>query len=241
MGRFAWRDERTDLGRTFVPRALHVLALLGLMYVLLGVWFLSAPGTHTASAVMRIIRSLNAIKIQIPGDYRQNDEFRKHVLHTFNDMEKLSPYLRQILEAAKNAPVEIVITPITDDPSTWYSNGDRKNSHTKRYGRQNLGSSIIFIDPDRIDPSHRSYSKGTLPHELVHAIDFAYGRLNPDYEIREKRAVFVQNIWRDLHGNKLRKSYHGRFPTLEYQSAKEKGRIQYYMNNIFSGDGFLGY
>ena len=109
---------------------------------------------------------------------------------------------------------------------------------SKRYGRDKPTPTIIFINPDRIDPEHRSYRNGTLAHEFVHALDLAYGRYHRDYEVRERRAVFVQNIWRDLQEYKLRKSYHGRFPTREYQAARRNGTIQNILDRIFTGNTF---
>jgi hypothetical protein len=82
---------------------IHFLMLSDLLLILVLAVGGYAP-TGTGPPQDAITFSVNAIKIQIPGDYRQKDEFRKHVLHTFNDMEKLSPYLRQILEAAKKRP-----------------------------------------------------------------------------------------------------------------------------------------
>jgi hypothetical protein len=189
---------------------------------------------------------VGAIKVQIPNEYKAKENFHDNVRSNFHEMEE-DTYLRQIWLAAKNAPVSIIITPMTDNPETWNRDGSRTRSHAdpldnlpKRYGREKSTPAVIFINPNRIDPKHRTYGRGTLAHEFVHAIDLAYGRYHPDYKVRERRAVFVQNIWRDLQNYRLRKSYHGRFATLEYQSAKKNQTIQDNLDYIFTGNTFPG-
>jgi len=86
-------------------------------------------------------------------------------------------------------------------------------------------NSIIYINTNRITRTHKTYNSGTLIHEIVHATDLANGNYHSSYPIREKRAVFFQNIWRNTHSKELRTSYHGRFETNEYQKSKNAGEL----------------
>ncbi len=185
-----------------------------------------------------------AVQIKAPNHYREEKKFNDNIRSSIQEMSE-DPYLRQVWLAARHAPAPIVITPMSDDPKSWHRDGSRTRSHTepmdhlpKRYGRSKPTPAIIFINPNRVDPWHRTYGRGTFAHELVHAIDLAYGRYHRNVRVREWRAVFVQNIWRDLRSYKLRNNYHGRFPTLEYQSAKKSGMIPAQLDEIFSGDDF---
>ncbi len=56
--------------------------------------------------------------------------------------------------------------------------------------------------------------------------------------VRERRAVFVQNLWRARVGFPLRVAYHGQFPTLDYQYAASKGAIPAYANYVLTRADF---
>ena len=151
-------------------------------------------------------------------------------------------YLRRFIKAAKESPEKIFISPISNNPKTWHSFLDRKRSHTepldgkaKRLGRTIPTSCVIYVDPEKVIFQDKS---GVLVHELVHAIDLAYGRYNRDYKIRERRAVFMQNLWRDVNGYSLRKTYHSRFSVIDYQQAKQKGIVGQYIKHILNGTDF---
>jgi hypothetical protein len=92
----------------------------------------------------------------------------------------------------------------------------------------------VFIPPDSVDPRSSHWRAGVLAHELTHALDLANGRYNRDATVRERRATFMQNAWRDHIGSELRVSYHGRFPTPDWQEAKRRGAIEQYANYIFN-------
>lgn len=154
------------------------------------------------------------------------------------------PIIRELHEAAKNAPASIHFRPMTDDRSTWNSDGTRTRAHTepddkrpKGKGRDKPTSATVFVPPNAVDPTN-SHKSGVLVHELTHAIDLAYGRYNKDATVRERRAVFIQNVWRAKVGGLLRTSYHDRFPTFDYQEAVRKSAIDEYARYIFTRSDF---
>jgi hypothetical protein len=95
----------------------------------------------------------------------------------------------------------------------------------------------VFVPPNAVDPAN-SHKAGVFVHELTHAIDLAYGRYNKTATVRERRAVFMQNVWRARIGNTLRTSYHDSFPTLDYQEAVRKGAVDEYARYIFTRSDF---
>jgi hypothetical protein len=150
--------------------------------------------------------------------------------------------LAELLNAAEKAEVVIEIVPITDDPSTWKHQKERGISHTepkdgepKKKGRTTPTASTIFLFPKEV--SNSKNLSGTLAHELVHAVDLAYGRYDPSSVVREKRAVFFQNLWRDHFGYRLRRAYNDSFTTLEYQAAKQRGDVEKMARGILSSAG----
>jgi hypothetical protein len=154
------------------------------------------------------------------------------------------PMLRRLYETAKASPAVIHVRPITDDRSTWHPDGSRTRGHTdpddrrpKSAGRDKPTDTTIFVPPDAVEPGKGSKS-GTLVHELTHAIDLANGRYNPELAVRERRATFMQNVWRSRSGATLRTSYHGRFPTLDYQEAVRRGKLDEYARYIFTRSDF---
>lgn len=170
-------------------------------------------------------------------------DFTAKVRANLSHAKQLSTYLRQLISAAEGSSKQISIRPITDDPKTWHYSGKKSRSHTeanddKKRGRPRVSptDAIIFINEHRIIKTHKSYRSGTLIHELVHAVDLVKGNYNGDYVIREKRAVFFQNIWRDKLGKSLRKSYHKRFSTDEYQNAIRDGGVTYFVRHYLSNN-----
>ena len=85
----------------------------------------------------------------------------------------------------------------------------------------------IYLTLVNVNPYWSESKRGMLPHELVHAVDIVYGRLHPDRLVRERRAVFMDNVWRDTHGWLISERYFdgkiASFETLEYQRAKKQG------------------
>lgn len=154
------------------------------------------------------------------------------------------PHIRQLYEAARNAPGPIRFRPMTGDRTTWNADGSRTRAHTepddgrpKREGRTRPVGATVFLPPAAVDPAKPRHS-GVLVHELTHAIDLAHGRYDRAAPVRERRAVFMQNLWRAGLGAPLRTSYHGRFPTLDYQEAARRGAIDAYAHDLFTRSGF---
>lgn len=153
--------------------------------------------------------------------------------------------IRQLHAAVVASPATILIRPITDDPATWHADGDRNRSHTepadaapKSRGRAKPTGAIIYITPDVVDPDRNRWKSGVLAHELVHALDLAYGRYHRDYTVRERRAVLLQNVWRARLGYPLRTTYHGRFSTLDYQDAMGRGTLAELVLYVFTRPDF---
>jgi hypothetical protein len=155
------------------------------------------------------------------------------------------PVLRRLYETAKAAPAAIRIRPMTDDKSTWNSDGSRTRGHTdpddkrpKGEGRRKPADATVFLPPDAVEPGKLHWKSGTLAHELTHAIDLASGRYDPIVTVRERRATFMQNAWRQQSGHPLRTSYHNRFPTLDYQDAVSRGALDEYVDYLFTRSDF---
>jgi len=172
-----------------------------------------------------------------------SSEFHQKVNHYIKDARNCSDHLEKLINAVVNSSKIIKITPITDDPLTWHASGEKTRSHTEAIddllrgsGRKTKTKAVIYINEDRITLNHKTYNRGTLIHEFVHALDLANGKYHGDYIIREKRAVFFQNIWRKTHQKALRSSYHGRFKTLEYQNAVASGKIKQFVEHYYSNN-----
>lgn len=168
-------------------------------------------------------------KLNIAGSI----EFKKQVKANIFEAEIGSGYLKELLYRIKKSPSIITVRAISNDQSTWHSSGKKSRSHTKPLDGKARGAqrnkptdSVIYINKNRITRSHKTYASGTLIHELVHAWDLANGSYHGDYPIREKRAVFFQNIWRSKHSKALRTNYHNRFETNEYQKSIKKGKLK---------------
>lgn len=120
------------------------------------------------------------------------------------------------------------IKPLTRDDSTWHPN-DRKGvrSHVvpqdvevRGAARSSPTDAILFLHPSRINPKLSSFKLGTFVHELSDALDLNRGTFSGDYRVRERRATFYQNAWRDSLGVPLLE-LSGGVPTTDYQWAKE--------------------
>jgi hypothetical protein len=167
-------------------------------------------------------------------------EFKEKVNSNLIEAKNCSPHLAALIENIEKSSTTITITPITSDRLTWHKSGDRSRSHTEaldeksRGAARNIGTnSIIYINIKRITPTRIPYNSGVLIHELVHAYDLSVGKYHSSYRIREKRAIFFQNIWRDAHSETLRADYHCRFKTNEYLEAKKAGTIKKFVKYCF--------
>ena len=153
--------------------------------------------------------------------------------------------IRRLHAAVVAAPGRISFRRMTDDPTTWSNDGDPDRGHTepvdgrpKREGRSEPTDCIIYIPQSAVEPGSSRWKSGLLVHELVHALDFATGRYNRNWMLRERRAVFLQNVWRARVGFRLRDSYHGKFPTVDYQFAAQQGSIAEYLDYLYSRNDF---
>jgi Effector protein len=199
----------------------------------LPVCVLGMPTAHAAVEVDDAARSGN------PGFYRQLDS----ALATLD--KSGDPHIRHLLAGLRAAPGRITIRQMTGDPSTWSSKGDPDHGHTnpddgrpKNSYRGAPTSAATFVPLSAIQPGHDQWRNGVLVHELVHALDLATGHWNSDTSVRERRATFMQNLWRRHVGTPLRESYHGRFATQDYQHAARQGTITEYVDYILTQSDF---
>ncbi len=181
--------------------------------------------------------------LQAQFEIAGNDGFIMQIKAYLSHAKNMSTYLQRLINEAESTPATITMKPITDDQATWHRNGEKFRSHTEALDDKGVGTarskhtdSVIFINTDRIDPNHNSYKNGTLIHEIVHALDLAAGHYNGEYQTREKRAVFFENIWRDRFGKRLRSHYHHKFATTDYQSAKANQSLDDFVNHYFISD-----
>ena len=182
-----------------------------------------------------------------PGRNGEERAFAKRLqsaLERVRDSEDL--LLRELYAAAKASPATIRVRQMTADRTTWHPHGDPERGHVEAdddgrrrgVGRSMPTNATIFVPGDAVEPGSTHWKNGVLVHELVHALDMAYGRYHRDVTVRERRAVFIQNVWRDRVGFRLRASYHGRFATVDYQHAKAQGRLRAYGRYLFTRNDF---
>ena len=190
-----------------------------------------------------VLMSVVSMPVAAYLDIRGSDDFKQQVEAYLEQGRKISHHTRRLIDEAGRSRHPIRIRALTDDPKTWHRNGDASRSHTRVVRRRaedgqtrGVAGARIYINPKRISATDKTYSHGTLIHELVHALDLVNDHYHEDYVIREKRAVFFQNIWREAHGKRLRKHYHKKFDTLEYQQASENGRIGEFVEYYFTHD-----
>jgi hypothetical protein len=227
-------DDRDNGGhyRKHPGQAVRHLVAVNLMRHLL-LWIALLPATAAAGLITDSPKGVN------------EPRFYENLRAMLDQLSKSKdPIIRELYETAKNAPAAIHFRPMTGDRSTWNSDGTRARAHTepddkrpKREGRTQPTDATVFVPPNAVDPTN-AHKSGVLVHELTHAIDLAYGRYNKTAAVRERRAVFIQNVWRARVEGPLRTSYHDRFPTLDYQEAARRGVINEYARYIFTRSDF---
>ena len=210
------------------------------------------PGTRRVlAALLPLIlaiatKSANAtVAVDAPAGSR-NPDFQRKLLAALANLERSDePYIRQLYSAVKAASGTVTFRQMTDDRATWSNDGDPDRGHTeptdgrrKREGRTAPTDATIFIPKSAVELGGPRWNSGLLVHELVHTLDLTTGRYNRDYTIRERRATFIQNVWRHRVGSQLRVSYHGKFATLDYQYALEHGTIAQYADYVFTRADF---
>ena len=170
--------------------------------------------------------------VEINGD----SAFKNNVRQALTEAQKTLE-ISKLIAVAQQAGKRVIIRPITNDTSTWHYSGKKSRSHTEAIDNKQRGiarekptAAVIYMNPNRVKPTHKSYRSGVLFHELAHAVDLVQGNYHGDYRIRERRAVFFQNIWRAQKGKSLRTKYHDRFDTLDYQKYKASGDLYWFVD-----------
>src|SRR5262245_6234765 len=176
---------------------------------------------------------LGAIRIETPNGDLRGEEFRRNVVASLLAMRDKSPHLARLLRAAQQAPGEIRVHPMMEDPSA-HIQGQMYRPHAVGYRSVGRDGSVgysagIYLSLGMVNPYWTQYRRGQLPHELMHAVDLVYERVHPNRLVRERRAMFMENVWRDVHGWSLAEAYTDSklplFETLEYQRAKRQGLV----------------
>jgi hypothetical protein len=191
-------------------------------------------------SVVAVLMSLNSTQGLAILEIEGPTHFRHQVEDYLEKGRKISHHTRRLVDAVNDSEGLIRIRPLTDDPATWHRSGVPTRSHTRIVRKkksqpknQAATRAIIYLNSLRIEPAHKSYSRGTLIHELVHALDLVKDRYHANYVIREKRAVFFQNIWREAHGKRMRRHYHNKFDTLEYPEASAANNVEHFVDYYF--------
>jgi len=135
-----------------------------------------------------------------------------------------------LIEKIEHSSATTTIAPLTRDEKTWHPNDPKGiRSHVvavdtgiRGGARKESTSAFLYLHPSRIDPHLSTFKLGTFVHELVLSMDLNLGVFSGDFKIREKRANFFRNAWRDSLGLGLYETS-GNIPTTEYQEAKKKG------------------
>jgi hypothetical protein len=165
---------------------------------------------------------------------RQDAAFYKFVSAELDAMRegKRGPICAALVERLDLSTATTIIAPVTSDESTWHPN-DKKGtrSHvlpmdTKIQGaeRREFTGARLFLHPSRIDPRLSLYKLGTFVYCLAIAADLNYGQFSTDYRVRERRAVFFSNAWKDALGYALI-TVSDNVPTSDYQKAKKDGQL----------------
>lgn len=200
------------------------LACLGV-----GIALVTGPGGSVRAEEIE----LGSIRIETPDGDLRGREFYRNVITGLLAMRDKSPYLAQLLKAAQHAPFPIALRPSMEDPAT-FAGGEPYRPHAEAAGPRAVGPggvigypAAIYLTLANVNPYWSESKRGMLPHELVHGVDLVYGRLHPDRLVRERRAVFMENVWRDVHGWPICERYFdgkiASFETLEYRRAKKQG------------------
>lgn len=191
---------------------------------------------------------LGSIRIETPDGDLRGHEFRRNVIVGLRAMRDKSPHLAQLLKAAQEAPFPITLHPLMEDPKTYFR-GQPYRAHAGPAGppSRSWGGVIgyptsIYLTLANVNPYWSESKRGMLTHELVHAVDLAYGRMHPDRLVSERRAVFMENLWRDLHGWVIAEWYYDSksemFETLEYSRAKSQGVVARCVEQILTVSSF---
>jgi len=140
--------------------------------------------------------------------------------------------MQTLVERLDQATPNTKIRAVTTDESTWHPN-DRKGtrSHlvpqdTKIQGaeRKTPTAAIVYLHPSRVDSQLSLYKLGTFAYFLAMAADLNAGQFSSDYRVRERRATFFVNAWRDSFGYSMLATSDN-VTTPDYQKAKQAGLL----------------
>ena len=165
---------------------------------------------------------LGSIRIETPEGDLRGREFHRGIMAGLLVMRDKSPYLAQLLRAAQDAPFPIVLHPLMEDRAMSLHN-DPYRPYARVGGSRVLGRdgtigypAAVYLTLANVNPYWSESKRGMLAHELVHAVDLVYGRSHPERLVRERRASFMENVWRDVHGWRLTEQYFdGKLPAFE--------------------------
>lgn len=137
-----------------------------------------------------------------------------------------------LIQRIEEADATVTIKEVTSDEKTWHPNDRRgTRSHvvpgdTRIQGaaRSTPTSSTLYLHPSRIDPALSLFKLGTFVQQLAASADLARGEFSGDYKVREKRATFFVNGWREALKLPLVPTSDN-VPTPEYQQALQSNLI----------------
>jgi len=95
-----------------------------------------------------------------------------------------APPIGQLYEAINAVPGTIRFRPISDDPATWSKDGVRFRGHTEltdisinQEWSTRSTNAAVFLPERAVINGTAPWSSGVFVHELVHALDLAFRRL----------------------------------------------------------------
>ncbi|OVE78332.1 hypothetical protein BVX98_00570 [bacterium F11] len=163
-----------------------------------------------------------------------DQEFFSMVQKEINSMRegKRGVVCQKLIEDLDVSLSTTIVRPLTRDDRTWHPNDHRgKRSHVvaddflvRGAARVEQTKATFYLHPTRINSRLSSFKLGTFVHQLVHARDLNYGEFSGDYRVREKRASFFRNAWRDSLGLPILEMA-GEIGINEYSYAKERGLL----------------
>jgi hypothetical protein len=137
-----------------------------------------------------------------------------------------------MVERMDKLTVDTTIKPITNDEKTWHPNDPKgTRSHVvavdtimRSGSRKAPTAAVLYLNKLRANPKLSVFKLGTFVHSMATAMDLNMGVFSGDYKVREKRASFFRNAWRDSMSLGYFETS-GDVKTHDYQLAKKMGLI----------------
>ena len=147
-----------------------------------------------------------------------------------------NPHLSKLIKQADRTPETITIRPATiADANSWCGRTSPKISCFRiRKTAEGAERLVLYFPPWQVDLENPKAHRGIVAHELSHVVDKIYNRYHSRKEIRERRAMFFHNMWRDEQGLRLFKMYNRKWDATDYQRAKSGGQLAQAVNYLFS-------